>query len=42
MKTEEFQNGEYLEQGIGLVKGGNTPFENAKRWLSKIHAKFCF
>ena len=19
-----------------------TPFENAKRWLGKIHSKFCF
>ena len=32
-----------IKQGCRNRAGKNyTPFENAKRWLGKIHSKFCF
>jgi hypothetical protein len=37
-KQSEF--GSKVLQGANCVE--STPFENAKRWLGKIHSKFCF
>ena len=32
----------YRIEIVCLIDTLSTPFENAKRWLGKIHSKFCF
>ena len=41
-QTKEVSNSVSVEKVIICDYVCGTPFENAKRWLDKIHSKFCF